>query len=396
VTVSEPSSARAGTMSIPSLDGLRAVAILLVFLSHWQEAAGVPRFIPGNFGVTLFFFLSGYLITTLMRVEVERTGTLSIRLFYLRRALRIFPTCYLVLAAAALYGWSRGSSDVWFLVGQAVHLTNYQIILHGWEAPIAPHTDVFWSLAVEEHFYLAFPALFLLMIRWMPLGRMANVLLCVCAVIFLWRCLLVFGLGAHPDRTYLGTDTRIDSILFGCVLALRGNPALDSTAIEESTWKRYLFPLALAVLLASQLVGGRAFRETFGYSIQGLCLFVVFVVAVRYPNWGLIRVLNWTAMRWIGLLSFAIYLVHPAMLAAAVALVGRSVLEVGAVATLLTLAASAMLYYGVEQPMFGLRRRFSVTHGVPSIPGRVQSPNMTSAAAEGTLSPGASQRGPRP
>jgi peptidoglycan/LPS O-acetylase OafA/YrhL len=382
-------------MSIPSLDGLRAVAILLVFLSHWQEAAGVPRFIPGNFGVTLFFFLSGYLITTLMRVEIERTGTLSIRLFYLRRALRIFPTCYLVLAAAALYGWSRSATDMWFLVGQAVHLTNYQIILHGWEAPIAPHTDVFWSLAVEEHFYLAFPALFLVMIRRMPLEYVANMLLCVCAAVFLWRCLLVFGLGAHPDRTYLGTDTRIDSILFGCVLALRGNPALDSTAIEESTWKRYLFPVALAVLFASQLVGGRAFRETFGYSIQGLCLFVVFVVAVRYPSWGVIRVLNWTAMRWIGLLSFAIYLVHPAMLAAAVALVGRSVFEVGAVATLLTLAASAMLYYGVERPMSGLRRRFSVTHGVPSHPGRVQSSYKTSAAGEGALSPGTSQRGPR-
>ncbi len=395
MTRSEPSSTGAPALSIPSLDGLRAVAILVVFLSHWQEAAGVPRFIPGNFGVTLFFFLSGYLITTLMRVEVERTGTLRIRLFYVRRALRIFPTCYLVLAAAALYGWSRGSSDLWFLVGQAAHLTNYQIIQHGWEAPIAPHTDVFWSLAVEEHFYLAFPALFLLMIRWMPLARMANLLLFACSLIFLWRCLLVFGLGSHPDRTYLGTDTRIDSILFGCVLALRGNPALDSTEIGETTWKRYLLPLAIAVLLASQLVGGRSFRETFGYSIQGLCLFVVFVVAVRYPGWGVMRVLNWPAMRWIGLLSYAIYLVHPAMLAAAVALVGRSFVEVGAVATLLTLGASALLYYGVERPMSGLRRRFSVTHGAPI--GSVSAESSASAGSlpDGSLRPGSWQRDPR-
>lgn len=386
---SAPSSPGAAAVSIPSLDGLRAVAIIVVFLSHWQEAAGVPRFIPGNFGVTLFFFLSGYLITTLMRVEVERTGALSIRLFYLRRALRIFPTCYLVLGAAALYGWFRGSSDPWFLVGQAVHLTNFQIIRHGWEAPIAPYTDVFWSLAVEEHFYLAFPALFVLMTRWMPLGRMANVLLIVCALVFLWRCLLVFGFGAHPDRTYLGTDTRIDSILFGCVLALRGNPALDSTAIGETAWKRYLLPLAVAVLLVSQLVGGRTFRETFGYSIQGLCLFVVFVVAVRYPGWGVMRVLNWSVMRWIGLLSFAIYLVHPAMLAAAVSLVGRSFVEVGAVATVLTLGASALLYYGVERPMAGLRRRFSVTHGAPT--GFV---HAASSARVGSVRDGAMQSSP--
>ena len=109
--------------------------------------------------MTLFFFLSGYLITTLMRQEIEQTGGLSIRLFYVRRALRIFPTCYLVLAAAAAYGWYSWKMDTWYLIGQVFNLTNYQLIWAGWEAPIAPHTDVYWSLAVEEHFYLAFTAL---------------------------------------------------------------------------------------------------------------------------------------------------------------------------------------------------------------------------------------------
>ena len=95
-------------LHIPSLDGLRCIAILPVFASHALESAGLARVVPGNFGVTLFFFLSGYLITTLMRLEFERTGSLSFRMFYLRRALRIMPTCYVVLALAAAYGWYAG------------------------------------------------------------------------------------------------------------------------------------------------------------------------------------------------------------------------------------------------------------------------------------------------
>lgn len=350
---------------IPSLDGLRCVAILPVFVSHAMMAAGVPRVIPGNFGVTLFFFLSGYLITTLMRIEIERTGTVDIPRFYLRRALRIFPICYLVLAAAALYGWYVGRIDPWYVLGQFLHLTNYQIIAAGWQAPIAPSTDVYWSLAVEEHFYLAFPALFLLLWRAGSRARLVAWLLGLCVLVFLWRCYLIFVAGASFDRTYLGTDTRIDSILFGCVLALWGNPALDATRIAESTWKRWLFPASVACILLSFAVGDRAFRETFGYSLQGLCLFAVFVTAVRYPDWGPMRLLNAAPVRWIGVLSFAIYLAHPSMLVLAEALVGRSFVALTTVAAVLTLAAAALLHYVVERPLGRLRKRYSVIEAPP-------------------------------
>lgn len=366
-------------LHIPSLDGLRCVAILPVFLSHAMMAAGVPRVIPGNFGVTLFFFLSGYLITTLMRVEIERTGTVDIPRFYLRRALRIFPTCYLVLAAAALYGWYAGRVDPWYLLGQFVHLTNYQIIAAGWQAPIAPNTDVYWSLAVEEHFYLAFPALFLLLWRAGSRTRLVASLLGLCALVFLWRCYLIFVAGASVDRTYLGTDTRVDSILFGCVLALWGNPALDATRIAESTWKWRLLPAAVVCILLTFAIDDRAFRETFGYSLQGVCLFAVFVTAVRYPDWGPMRLLNTAPVRWIGLLSFSIYLVHPSMLVLAEALVGRSFLALTVVAAALTLVCAALLYYAVERPLGRLRRRYSVIEAQPdaSNPARERSATST-------------------
>jgi len=344
---------------IPSLDGLRCVAILPVFFSHALMAAQLPSFIPGNFGVTLFFFLSGYLITTLMRLEMERTGGVNLGLFYLRRALRIFPTCYLVLALAGLYGWYTGRMDSWWLLGQMFHLTNYQIIAGGWTAPIAPNTDVYWSLAVEEHFYLLFPAFFILLARVGRGGRPAAILLSLCVAVFLWRCWLIYGLGAPYDRTYVATDTRIDSILFGCALALWGNPALDPTRISERTWKRVLLPLSVLGILLTFVTGEREFRETFGYTLQCLCLFAIFIAAVRYPDWGPMRLLNLRAVRWIGALSFAIYLIHPSVLYFSKQVVGPSLPLLLPVATAITVAAAALLYYGIERPAGRLRRRFS-------------------------------------
>jgi len=343
---------------IPSLDGLRCVAILLVFLSHAMNAAGMARVVPGHFGVTLFFFLSGYLITTLMRQEMEQSGTVDIKLFYIRRALRIFPTFYLVLLLAALYGWRAGIVDAWYFLGQLLHLTNYEMVHAGWKAPIAPFTDVYWSLAVEEHFYLAFPAVFLLLSRRGTRAQVAAWLAGACALVLVWRCVLVFGHAVPYDRTYMATDTRIDAILFGCVLALWGNPVLDPTRIAERTWKRVLLPLSLAVLVGSLVVRNREFRETFGYTLQGLSLFAVFVTAVRWPDWGLMRLLNLRVVKWLGLLSYAIYLIHPAMLEMARSLVGRSLPVLTLCAAVFTVAGAALLYYAIERPLGRLRRRF--------------------------------------
>jgi peptidoglycan/LPS O-acetylase OafA/YrhL len=83
-------------LHIPSLDGLRAISFLIVFVAH----SGLEWIVPGGFGVTVFFYLSGFLITTLMRVEYRRDGTVSLRAFYVRRVLRILPPFYLVLVLA--------------------------------------------------------------------------------------------------------------------------------------------------------------------------------------------------------------------------------------------------------------------------------------------------------
>src|SRR6266496_4289878 len=207
-------AATAEVFQIPSLDGIRAVSFLIVFFAH----TGLRQIIPGYLGLSIFFFLRGYLITTLLRIEFDRTGTISLKQFYLRRTLRIFPPLYLVLALACalpLLGFVRGSVLPGTVVAQAAHLTNYYIIHYGWWEGIAPGTWVYWSLAVEEHFYLFFPLLYLVLRRAMPERKQALVLVGLCALILAWRCALVFLFDVSKERTYIATDTRVDAILTG-------------------------------------------------------------------------------------------------------------------------------------------------------------------------------------
>src|SRR5579863_577581 len=282
VAVTLPASAERGSSAprrIPSLDGMRAVSFLLVFAAH----AGLKNVIPGGFGVTVFFFLSGYLIATLTRLEAEGTGRVSCSNFYLRRALRILPPFYLVLvlAAALSYLGILGNGPPLRqapVTSQFLHFSNYWIAWRGLDG-IASGTGVFWSLAVEEHFYLLFPIVCVALYSLRLSGlRMASFFWGVCAAVALWRCVLVLFLHASVDRTYLCSDTRIDSIAFGCALAMWRNPVLDpiGTASESTLWERWLFPVGVALLLLTFVVRAPAFRETFRYTLQGAALTPIF------------------------------------------------------------------------------------------------------------------------
>ena len=353
---------------IPSLDGIRAAAVLLVFAAH----AGLKDRIPGNFGVTVFFFLSGYLITTLLRAEHQRNGRISLASFYGRRTLRIFPPLYVVLALATLLtlvGALPGPAIRLDALGaQVLYLTNYYIIQHGWWDGRAPGTWIFWSLSVEEYFYLGFPLLYMLLLRFLPQRRrQALVLVGLCALVLAWRLVLVLALGAGRDRTYIASDTRIDSILFGCVLGVIGNPVLDGgSRISERAWKQLLLPLALGGLLLSFVFRNPVFQETVRYSLQGLCLFPLFVAAVRWPEWLPFRILNVGWVKFLGVLSYSFYLVHPSVLWAVTSWTRLPGLAQALIGLVLTLAVSLALYWLVEKPAARLRRRLSRLQGAGS------------------------------
>ena len=347
---------------IPSLDGIRTVAFLIVFFSH----LGING-VPGGFGVTVFFFLSGYLITTLLRREYERSNGIDFKKFYMRRVLRIWPPFYIVLILAIGASWISGfyanatSEHYYAILSQVLHYSNY-FNLQFTDRSMALGTAVYWSLAVEEHFYLLFPLLYVLLRR-LGVGssKQAFVFWGICLAVLLWRCLLVFKLGAGYDRIFFATDTRVDSILFGCALAVTGNPALaQDRQISETSLKYFYLPAGCVLLFCSVFFRASDFRDTLRYSIQGVALYPFFIAAIRFPEWLIFRPLNWGWMRFLGVLSYSLYLIHFTV----IKILTLHMPELDIVTTaVVSLAISLVLSYAVyrlaEVPAARIKKRFS-------------------------------------
>jgi peptidoglycan/LPS O-acetylase OafA/YrhL len=298
--------------TIPSLNGLRAISVLLVVLAH----SGFGAIVPGGMGVTIFFFLSGYLITTLMLAESERIGKIDILSFYTRRALRLAPPLLITLTIAyslTYFQFLPGQISLGALAAQLLYFANYYILLfdpHTLKMPAG--TGILWSLAVEEHFYIFFPLAMAASVSaaWRP--RTVGIgLIGACLVVLAWRIHLVQSPDYFSDRTYLASDTRIDSIIYGCLMALLINPVRNSHRSERMSFTQWvLFSIGPGLLLFSLIYRNPGFRETFRYSLQGIALFPIFYFAIRFHDNALFRHLNsFWAIR-IGIYSYAIYLVH--------------------------------------------------------------------------------------
>ncbi|MEZ5270327.1 MAG: acyltransferase [Microthrixaceae bacterium] len=204
-----------------SLDGLRALAVTAVVIYHIDD-----RILPGGFlGVDVFFVLSGYLITSLLVAENKRSGAIALRDFWKRRARRLWAAAWVVLALVALAGvWNLWGADRQAqlpgeIFAAVAHIENYWVLGHGgYLSQFAAPSPVrhFWSLAVEEQFYLVWP---LVMIGGLAavrrFGRAAMwTLLGVLAVMS-----LTAGLVVSPEQAYLGTATRAIALIVGALLA---------------------------------------------------------------------------------------------------------------------------------------------------------------------------------
>ncbi len=292
---------------IPSLDGLRAVSIFIVFAGH----SGLSPVGGAGFGVTVFFFLSGFLITTLMVREWERTGRLALGAFYARRAIRLLPPLLITLALGyglVAAGLAEGRLDWGALVSQALFVYNYYYLYVEGATQGVLGFHILWSLSVEEHFYLAFPVLFLAIAKGKVGLRGVALLL---ALVLAWRTLRVLAFDTPVNFTYFSTDTRLDSILWGAFLAL-----LDWRGVSERIFPKAgggragLIAGAGCVILLCFLYRDPVFRETLRYTLQGAALLVVFRYAVTAPDAWIFRPLNWGWVKTVGVWSYTLYLVH--------------------------------------------------------------------------------------
>ena len=334
------------------LDGLRAIAVLIVMLSH----AGLGKIIPGGFGVTIFFCLSGFLITTLMRIEREKTGTVSFRGFYLRRTVRIIPPmliCYLV-AVALVYSGAidrpmLSSGIKWDLL----FLTNYA-------PPLVPNSMIpipLWSLDVEEHFYLTFPLIFLLILRARPSLRW----LAMSALLALALAIRVveYKLG-NASHIYYWSHTRFDSILFGVLLTVDlARPKKDG---KDWSISPLVFAAAIGAILLTFVIRDDFFRETIRYSIQGIGLFLIFKFLIKgEPNF-IGSLLGSKPLKVVADYSYVLYLIHlPFLMAAEHMLPGLPVVVRYLIAFTLAFAFAAAMHRYVEQPL--LRWRQGIQRG---------------------------------
>ncbi|MFG1379740.1 acyltransferase family protein [Xanthobacter autotrophicus] len=344
---------------IDGLDGIRAFSVLVVMIGHY----GFGNMVPGGFGVTIFFFLSGFLITTLLMREFAKSGTISIRQFYIRRFLRLGPELLFLIAISAIVGiWYVGFPRLFdFLAGIFYFMNYYVIYMNTINGDVRwPHL---WSLAVEEHYYLIFPPLFLALVVWSR--RFITVLIVLCGTVLVWRYYVLFA--GFPDQYgYLATDARIDSIAYGCLTSLlfwhweewfreRGGMATGALVLGS------------LLLLLSLAIRDHVFRETIRFSIQGMGILGVFIgLFFSQRARFLVDFLELPLLQWMGRLSYGAYLWHlePAHLFFHVAGMGIEDLPVAhrtvaaGIGILLSFALSACSYWFIFKRFQKLRRQF--------------------------------------
>jgi peptidoglycan/LPS O-acetylase OafA/YrhL len=344
---------------IRELDGFRAIAVCFVVLAHYR----LLPYVPGGFGVTLFFFLSGYLITTLFYSEYRSTLNINIPRFYLRRWLRLTPPLVIFIVLATLFcSFSRtavGGDAVptGTTIAALLYYTNYYDLSWGMNPDIVIPFGICWSLAVEEHFYLAWP--WILRRNIQNSQRLFLLIVTLCASALLWRIAARHVLLVSTDYTYMATDCRIDSILYGALLRVLFETPW-APAVVRFLRARTTRIFAVILLLAMFGVRDDNFRETFRYTIQGLALMPLFTAVLSDDPKTLIRrSLSSPPMVLIGKLSYSIYLLHLLARTPGEVFFG-SPYHIGSVISglLLTGAAAYAIFIFVERPVAGLRRRF--------------------------------------
>jgi peptidoglycan/LPS O-acetylase OafA/YrhL len=295
-----------GSGRIPSLDGLRAIAVFLVLLIHASRTRGFPdqailKAISrrGYVGVDVFFVISGFLITILILRELDRTERLSIVRFFARRGLRIIPAyATLLLAVAALQaaGLAQLRGRDW--LAAFTYTTNF--IQHpAWEIG---HS---WSLSIEEHFYLVWPVLLAIAPRTggvSALGCMGFCFAARWAILFLWP--------AQTQMAELWTFTRIDTIATGCLLAHlawseRWRPYLDRYCANGNA-----VAATGLILTGSLAVSGYSGKFSVGiaYSLNAVCIALLAWAAMRRADTVVGRILNHRFLISVGVASYSLYL----------------------------------------------------------------------------------------
>ncbi len=292
----------------PALDGLRAVSVLLVLVFH----AGFAFMPAGYLGVSVFFTLSGYLITSLLLVEHARTGTVSFRDFYARRVRRLVPASVLcvlaVVVARQLGAFARVPDLRQDVVGAVLQVYNwvqlsgdgsYGEIFGGAASPL----EHYWSLAIEEQFYWVWPLVVLGLLRLVGRRRFAAVV--VALTVAMSVVAVVIARTAGPDAAYWATPARLPEILVGCALA-----CVLARGRTVPSWMGWWAPAGLVVIVVLAMVLPAASGPAYAGVLPLFALLSASVLAGLQVPGPLRRVLAWAPLVRVGAISYGLYLFH--------------------------------------------------------------------------------------
>jgi peptidoglycan/LPS O-acetylase OafA/YrhL len=293
---------------IPCLDGLRAISILLVLLAHGQRTHGFPN-LPqlrgflshGGIGVDVFFLISGFLITLLLVREYSGTQTLSLKNFYQRRFLRLFPAFFIYaifIAGLTWVGFSQVEKSDW--LGVFTYTVNF-IPKPSW---VIGHM---WSLSIEEQFYLLWPPLLL----WTGLNRAKTILMGYLITAPILRLSVYLFAKSYLERVDLWSPTRMDSIAFGCLLALLAFEPAFRERTRWTGWKALWIGLvAIGVLGASIAIGQEitGYAMLLGYTVHSAAIATFVWICLNNESSRFCQILQWKPVATVGILSYSIYL----------------------------------------------------------------------------------------
>ncbi len=334
----------------PQLDGIRAMAVIFVLIAHSEL---IPHTgVGGPVGVSVFFTLSGFLITTLLLEERQVYGSIKIGGFYRRRFLRLVPAMVacVVLALSILLIYGYGFADWKLELGTLTYTANW-VSMGGYPnlgplgntSPLG-HT---WSLAIEEQFYLVWPLVVTLTAR-LSKRRMVIVMSCLCAVILVWRFVLFNG-GAGFSRIYFGTDTRADLLMCGAILAYVLHQAPSRGNVPP-----WVVWFGLALIGSTRIMTG-SFKVCVLPTAVGIGTVVVIYAVVQDSRFA---PFDWRWMRWIGKRSYGLYLYQLPVIVFFLLTVHRDK-WMQIVALLTTFVVAALSYKYLEMPFQRMKDRDS-------------------------------------
>lgn len=364
-TTKSPHDARKlGKSYMPGLDGLRALAVLAVLLYHISP----NQFIGGYIGVDLFFVISGFLITYRNLQNIQNPNkTFMLKNFWLRRARRLIPALVLVILVCVPIG-AIIYPDILVgafrqVAGALTYSTNWVEIIHGSNYFDQANPSLFknfWSLAVEEQFYIIWPPLLLLLLS----RRLKNSQLVTIVATIAVASMVLMGVLAAPDnytRVYYGTDTHCFGLAMGIIFAFIWNKekgSLSKEWLSAQPWIPALAPVGLIgfILIVMLVPDTAAFTYPFGLVLGSLfSLFLVGAVIIR-SDALFTRIMELAPLRWIGVRSYGIYLWHWPMLVFGRILIPTAMGTVENVAVdvlfaLISFVASDLSYRFIEEPM---------------------------------------------